>query len=125
MAVGFAVPAGVPVLVVPLPVAGVFVVTVVPVVLVPLFVPPFAGVPLEDPLPLVAGVEEGLGPGREVTGVGTSGIGFDKTFATSSVTLASVAVLLRYLYSAVSSVTIPCFLAASVVKAAARAIASI
>src|SRR5205823_9813037 len=95
VAVGFAVPAGVPVLVVPLPVAGVFVVMVVPVVLVPLFVPPFAGVPFVDPLPFVAGVEEGLGPGREVTGVGTSGIGVDKTFATSSVTFASVPVLLR------------------------------
>ena len=125
MAVGFAVPAGVPVAVpvVPLPDVVVLLVTL-PVGLVPLFVPLFAGVPLDE-LPFVAGVDDGLGPGTEVTGVGTSGIGFDKTFATSSVTLASVAVLLRYLYSAVSSVTIPCLLAASVVKAAARAIASI
>ena len=125
MAVGFAVPAGVPVAVpvVPLPDVVVLFVTL-PVDLVPLLVPPFVGVPLEDPLPF-AGVEEGLGPGREVTGVGTSGIGFDKTFATSSLTFASVAVLLRYLYSAVSSVTIPCFRPASVVRAAARAIASI
>ena len=122
MAVGFAVPpvVPVPVLVVPLPVAGVLLVILVPAGLLPLFVPPFV-----LPFPFVAGVEEGLGPGTEVTGVGASGIGFDKTFATSSVTFASVAVLLRYLYSAVSSVTIACFLPASVVKAAARAIASI
>lgn len=103
MVVGFAPPAGVPVPVpaAPLPFAGMLLVTL-PVGLAPLFVPPFAGAPLLEPfpfvVPLLAGVDDGLGfVGSEVTGVGTSGIGVDRTLATSSVTFASVAVLLRYL----------------------------
>lgn len=80
----------------PLPDVVVLLVTL-PAGLVPLFVPPFAGVPLEDPLPFVAGVDDGVGVGSEVMGVGKSGNGCDITFATSSVTLASVAVLFRYL----------------------------
>lgn len=80
--------------VVPLPVAGVLLVMLLPVD----FVLPLAGVPVVDPFPFVAGVEDGVGfVGSEVIGLGTSGIGLDKTFATSSVTFASVPVLFRYL----------------------------
>ena len=63
------------------------------------FAPPFVVAPL--PLPLAAGVADGVaagaGVGTEVTGVGISGIGFESTLANNSVTLASVAALLRYL----------------------------
>ena len=59
------------------------------------FAPPAVVVPL-PPL-FVAGVVTGVDVGKEVIGVGGSGIGFDTTLATNSVTLASVASLLRYL----------------------------
>ncbi len=94
MAVGFGAPPVVPAPVVPLPLAGVLLVIVVPAGLLPLFVPAF--VPPVEPLPLVAGVD-GFVLGNEVIGVGTSGIGVERTLATSSFTFASVAVLLRYL----------------------------
>lgn len=89
----------------------------------PALVEEFVGAPFVPPIG--AAVEAGAGVGNEVMGVGTSGIGLERTSAISSVTLASVAVLLRYLYSDVSSVTISFFRTASVVKAAARASASI
>ena len=95
LAAGFELPVCVPV-VAPFPVL------VPPVVdvLVRLFPTDFAPPPL-PPL-FVAGVPAGVVAagvvvGKEVIGVGGSGIGFDTTLATNSVTLASEASLLRYL----------------------------
>ena len=68
-----------------------------PVVALPAgFAPPVVAAPL----PFADGVAAGVAPGvagKDVIGVGRSGIGFDMTPATNSVTFASVAFLFRNL----------------------------
>lgn len=70
---------------------------------VPVLVPPlFVLVVLPADAPLAPEVPDEVAPGvgvdgTEVTGVGTSGMGLESTFATNSVMLASVAPLFRYL----------------------------
>ena len=61
------------------------------------FAPPVVAAPLPFAAGVAAGVAPGVAAGKDVIGVGRSGIGFAMTPATSSVTFASVAFLFRNL----------------------------